>query len=68
MDILEKFPHSYDFCKGIFLPFDLLKFMEHKLLVSQIDQDSYFMPCLLPDLDAKELSEHRSQCDSDMLL
>ena len=62
LDILKKFPHGY--VEGVFSPHDLLKLMQHKLLVSPIDQTSYFMPCLLPNLDTEGLSVHRTQPDS----
>ena len=58
LDILESFPDSY--LKGVFTAADLVRLMEHKLLVSSIDQSSYFMPILLPDLSQEEVAKHRS--------
>ena len=42
----------------------LIQLMEHKLLVSSIDQSSFFMPILLPDLSPEEVAQHRAGPDS----
>ena len=62
LDILESFPDSY--LEGVFIAADLIRLMEHKLLVSSIDQSSYFMPVLLPDLSPEEVAQHRVGPDS----
>ena len=62
LDILESFPDSY--LEGVFTAADLIRLMEHKLLVSSIDQSSYFMPVLLPDLSPEEVALHRAGPDS----
>ena len=62
LDILESFPDGY--LEGIFTAADLVQLMEHKLLISLIDQSSYFMPVLLPDLSPEEVAQHRAGPDS----
>ena len=62
LDILESFRDGY--LDGIFTAADLIRLMEHKLLVSSIDQYSYFMPVLLPDLAPREVAKHRAGPDS----
>ena len=62
LDILESFPDGY--LEGIFTAADLVRLMEHKLLVSPIDHSSYFMPVLLPDLSPNEVAQHRVGCES----
>ena len=62
LDILESFPDSY--LEGVFTAADLVRLMEHKLLVSPIDKSSYFMPVLLPDLSPEEVAKHRTRPDS----
>ena len=62
LDILESLPDSY--MEGVFTAADLVRLMEHKLLVSSIDQSSYFMPILLPDLSPEEVAKHRTRPDS----
>ena len=61
-DILKSFPDGY--LEGVFTAADLIRLMEHKLLVSSIDQYSYFMPVLLPDLAPREVAKHRAGPDS----
>ena len=56
------FPDGY--LEGVFTAADLIRLMEHKLLVSSIDQSSYFMPVLLPDLAPEEVAKHRAGPDS----
>ena len=58
LDILESFPDSY--LEGVFTAADLIRLMKHKLLVSSINQSSYFMPILLPDLSPEEVAQHRA--------
>ena len=62
LDILESFPDSY--LEGVFTAADLVRLMEYKLLVSPIDQSSFFMPILLPDLSPEEVAQHRAGPDS----
>ena len=58
LSILELFPDSY--LEGVFTAADLIRLMEHKLLISPIDQSTYFMPVLLPDLSPEEVALHRA--------
>ena len=62
ISILESFPESY--LEGVFTAGDLVRLMKYKLLVSPIDQSSYFMPILLPDLSPEEVSQHRAGYNS----
>lgn len=62
LDILESFPQGYH--EGVFTATDLLNLMKYKLLVSAVDQSSFFMPCLLPSLKEDEMSKHRVHSDS----
>ena len=62
LDILESFPDGY--LKGVFTAAALVKLMEHKLLISPIDESSYFMPVLLQDLTPREVARHRIGSDS----
>ena len=62
LDILESFPDGY--LKGVFTAADLVKLMEHKLLISPIDESTYFMPVLLLDLTPCEVARHRIGPDS----
>ena len=61
-NILKSFPDGY--LEGVFTAADLIRLMEHKLLVSSLDQCSYFMPVLLPDLAPEEVAKHRAGPDS----
>ena len=61
-DILKSFPDGY--LEEVFTAADLIRLMEHKLLVSSIDHSSYFMPVLLPDLTPEEVAKHRAGPDS----
>ena len=62
LDILESFHHGY--LEAVFTAADLVQLMKHKLLISPIDQSSYFMPVLLPDLSPEEVAQHRTGSDS----
>ena len=62
LDILESFPDGY--VEGLFTATDLIQLMQYKLLVSPIDQASYFMPVLLPDLAPEDVARHRTPSDS----
>ena len=62
LDILESYPDGY--LEGVFTAADLIQLMQHKYLISPINQSSYFMPVLLPDLAPEKMSQYRSKPDS----
>ena len=56
-DILDSFPAHY--LPNVFSRNDLVSIFQHKLIISPIDETTFFMPSLLPKLEADELSSHR---------
>ena len=55
--LLDEFPKHYS--AGLFTSHDLLKLLKGLLIIAQITETEYIMPCLLPELSAEELSHYR---------
>ena len=58
-NLMNEFPKHYQ--RGLFTPSDILKILEHRLIVARTTEAKYFMPSLLLDLPAKEIEKHRTK-------
>jgi len=60
--LLQKFPEGYT---TFFTAADLLKLMKDRLIVAQlINNDEYFMPCLLPTMEPDKIEQCRQKSSS----
>ena len=55
-NLMTEFPKHYQ--RGLFTASDILKILEHRLIVARTTEAKYFMPSLLLDLPAKEIEKH----------
>ena len=58
LEFLSRFPRH--FRNGLFTATDLLKLLEHLLILAPLSQGDYFMPSLLQMLHPSELDKHRT--------
>ena len=57
VDFLKEFPKHYE--ANLFTPSDLLRILEHRLMIAHVSEEKYFMPSLLLDLPADEVEQYR---------
>ena len=62
VDFLEKFPEHYT--SDTFTPFHLLQILKYRLIIAEISEGKYFMPCILPNLSGEAVHEHRVTASS----
>ena len=58
-NLMTEFPKHYQ--RGLFTASDILKILEHRLIVARTTEGKYFMPSLLLDLPAEEIEKHRTK-------
>ena len=58
-NLMNEFPKHYQ--RGLFTPSDILRILEHRLIVARTTEAKYFMPSLLLDLPAEEIEKHRTK-------
>ena len=62
LKLLKEIPMQYT---DFFTPSDLLELMEDRLIVTRhIDENEYFMPCLLRTMDSEEVDQQRLRSSS----
>ena len=62
LKLLIKFPKHY--VPNLFSPSDLIRILEHQLIIAQISEGKYFMPSLLLDLPGEQVVRHRVEPSS----
>ena len=62
LEFLEQFPEHY--VPGLFTAADLLRLLQHLLIIAPVSGDEYFMPSLLDMVSHEELDKHRIFIDA----
>ena len=62
LEFLEQFPEHY--VPGLFTAADLLRLLQHLLIIGPVSGDEYFMPSLLDMVSREELDKHRIFTDA----